>query len=122
MPEMTVKYSREELEHMIVELLLRPQGLRLAPAEKPIVWKTRPTFKVIIHAEVDPTATAAVPEPKEPERDPLEEVAAAPEVELDPRAFPPGTNLAALKDAMRTEQQMNKRPMMPGESFERKKQ
>lgn len=126
MPEMTVKYSKEELEDMLVRLLLRPQGLRLAPVDKPIQWRYRPALKVIIHAEVDPSITMApAQEDNGASKDPLEEAVTqktSPLVdELDPSAFPPGTNLAALKDTLKAEEEADKRPLMPGESFERKR-
>mgnify|MGYP001823242745 CR=1 FL=1 len=131
MPEMTVKYNKEELEDMLVNLLLRPQGLKLAEVEKPIQWKFRPALKVVIHAEVDPTAATEATEPteepaEEETLDPLAETAVRkppPAVEdLDPTAFPKGTNLAALKDSVKAEKEANSRPLMPGESTERKKQ
>jgi len=129
MPEMTVKYNKEELERMLVDLLLRPQGLRLAEVEKPIQWKYRPELKVIIHAEVDPNPVVAEdPKPdatEEEKADPLAETVERkppPSVEdLDPSAFPTGTNLEALKDAVEAEEKADGRPLMPGESLERKK-
>jgi hypothetical protein len=129
MPEMTVKYNKEELEDMLVRLLLRPQGLKLAAVDKPIQWRFRPQLKVVIHAEVDPDAVAApvrddATETEQPD-DPLAEAASrrpAPSVEdLDPTAFPEGTNLALLKDTVKAEQEAEKRPLMPGESHERTK-
>lgn len=127
MPEMTVKYNKEELEKMLVDLLLHPQGLKLADVEKPIQWKFRPELKVIIHAEVDSTVgnTADIPDDEEEKPDPLAETMERkppPAVEdLDPSAFPNGTNLEGLKNAVEAETKADHRPMMPGESFERKK-
>jgi len=128
MPEMTVKYNKDELEKMLEDLLLRPQGLKLADVPKPIRWHYRPELKVTIHAEVDPDARVpAEPVAQEAEGterdDPLTETVKRlppPEEEdLDPTAFPPGTNIAALKNAVKAEEEADKRPLMPGESFER---
>jgi len=128
MPEMTVKYNKEELEDMLVCLLLRPQGLKLAAVDEPIQWRYRPALKVIIHAEVDHNIKTEAPAQEEDDdapRDPLEETMIrklAPSVEeLDPSAFPPGTNFAALKETLKAEEKAAKRLLLPGESFERKK-
>ena len=129
MPEMTVKYNKEELEKMLVDLLLQPQGLKLADVEKPIQWKYRPELKVIIHAEVDPVVTTEEAKPdaaeEEAPSDPLAETVTRkppPSVEdLDPSAFPKGTNLEGLKSAVEAEAKADQRPLMPGESHERKK-
>jgi len=122
MPEITVKYDKEELERMLVELLLEPQGLQLASVEKPIKWHFKP-LKVVIQAEVDPKVKTVVTDDTFgwplSTNEPTEEI---PETaDFSPDAFPEGTNLAGLRSAVEAEIQANKRPLSPNESIKRRK-
>jgi len=102
---------------MLTDLLLRPQGLKLAPVEKPIKWGFKP-LKVDIQAAVDPKAVAVTKQTT------LATPSVTPEIDVSAfsaEAFPEGTDLAALKDAVKAEQEADKRPLAPGESHERSK-
>ncbi len=104
-----VTFDKLELEEMLKNLLKR-QGLKLASTEDSIRWMTRKGFRVVVKAEVDPSAaTQAAQEPQ---------LSSAPEGEddgtqLDLSMFP---NPAAAAGLAKEDGLAGSIPQIPGET------
>lgn len=118
---MKIEYDQLELEAVMEDLLLRPQGLMLAPDrdEPAVTWKIEDNAlkSVSMRVAKDTSAVSVRPMPETAAAEPAPKP--APEPPLDPAMFPAGTNISLLKKLAVSEQQMNKRPVGPNESLDR---
>ena len=118
--EITVTFDKDELEKMLKDLLKR-QGLRLSESsDNPIAWKTKGGFRVVVKAEVDPSAATQAIQPRKVQ--PISALDDAGEddddITLDPSMFPNGAGAAALQKSAENEL-ASQIPKIPGETSKR---